>query len=380
MVAAKKGLNCPLQGVLVKHIRRFGPCPIDMFHTFCLNHPAYGYYRTQDVLGKSGDFTTAPELSPLFGDVVGAFFVERWQALGCPSQITLLELGPGLGTLMSAILRVGRQFPDFLKSTRVCLVEVHPQLKAEQRKKLAPFASLLHSIEYLNSIEEVVSQKAALGGGAVFVVANEFFDVLPSKQYVKEKGSWLERFVDVSAQGAFVCCNKKGADPLFVEQALALRYPEDSIYEESAESIKTFGILCDVLQRKRGVALVIDYGYEKPALEQKGFRGDSWQGLFMREPVSPLLYPGLSDLSFHVNFSPFLRMAQRRSLKTHFQTQRDFLMQCGADKRLQKLRSSFSLRDYAKLKAGFLRLTDPLQMGSLFKVLTVESDGKTACS
>lgn len=372
MVAAEKKLELPLKEVLKETIRLKGPQGVDAFHASCLYHPLHGYYQTQAVLGQCGDFTTAPEVSPLFGDIVGAFFLNQWLAAQSPSALTIIELGPGLGTLMEGLLRVGKLRPAFLKAIDLRLVDVHPLLKKEQRKKLAPFASVVNSMKHCASVEEI-----ACADGPVFVLANEFFDVLPHKQYQKKSGAWAERVVDLDPQGEFSWKHDAQSVPQRADPALLARYAEGMVYEESQALDAAMHSVCCLLQKQGGCALLIDYGYSAPALTQEGFLGDSWQGLLKGQHVSPFAYPGCADLSFHVNFKQLALCAEKAGHKVALQTQRDFLYACGLKQRLEALRPQLSAKEYAVLEAGVLRLTHPLQMGTLFKVLTLQAVPQT---
>src|ERR671913_538182 len=143
----------------------------------CLGHPAHGYYMTRDPLGAEGDFTTTPEISQMFGELIGLWAAEVWRLMGAPRPIKLVELGPGRGTLMADGLRAGRIVPGFFDAAEVHLVETSPVLRARQEEKLSSAFSTLVWHERLSDAPP----------GPAIVIANEFFDALPIRQYVRRE-------------------------------------------------------------------------------------------------------------------------------------------------------------------------------------------------
>jgi NADH dehydrogenase [ubiquinone] 1 alpha subcomplex assembly factor 7 len=334
--------------------RRTGSLSVEHFHTLALTHPVYGYYRRQEVLGSQGDFVTAPEVSPLFGEILGAVLVAEWESFGAPDVFSLVELGPGRGTLLSDILRVGRLRPSFNQAAETTLVEIHPKLQALQNQALGGRTRSLAWAETVSEMtERVLSQP-----GPVFVIANEFFDALPVQQWVLEGNSWRERRI--------IWTEDDGGRFVWSPETEGSRVRETSLVRETV-----MGELCQLLAQKGGLLFLIDYGFEG------GVSGDSWAGIREGKASHPMDFPGETDLSAHVDFANLKEIAdQTPGLQTAGPfSQKDFLENNGIRLRLEALQKKASRSQRAVLEAAYLRLTHPLQMGSLFKVLLVSSHG-----
>jgi NADH dehydrogenase [ubiquinone] 1 alpha subcomplex assembly factor 7 len=335
----------PLENLLKKRIAEEGPLSLETFQQEALFHPQYGYYRTQKVLGDRGDFITAPEVSGLFGDVLGAFVLNEWDTtLGRPSCVSLIELGPGKGTLMGDVLRVGQLRPAFLEAAHVTLLEINPFLKATQKDHLSSYPLIVHWIDTLEVLPE--------NSGPLILLANEFFDVLPIQQWVQDpktpEGPWIER--KVSLKEDRLCLIPDGEDL--------------KIQEKSPQREALFLKLLDLLKKRGGLLWITDYGYEGPS------SGDTLQGLYQRTPSPLLNYVGLTDLSSHVDFGRLATLAKDFSCEGPL-TQGAFLKNNGLDLRLDALRRGASLTERARLEAAYMRLVHPLQMGTLFKTLVI---------
>ncbi len=335
----------PLEILLKKSIVEEGPLSLETFQEKALFHPHHGYYRTQKVLGDRGDFTTAPEVSSLFGDVLGAFVLNEWETtLGRPSSFSLIELGPGKGTLMGDVLRIGRLRPAFLEAAHVTLLEINPFLKAAQKDQLSSYPVLVQWIDTLEALPD--------NSGPLILLANEFFDVLPVQQWVQDpktpEGPWIER--KVALKEDHLCLIPEGE---------GLR-----IQEQSPQREALFLTLLDLLKKRGGLLWIADYGYEGPS------SGDTLQGLYQRTPSPLLNHIGLTDLSSHVDFGYLATLAKDFSYEGPL-TQGAFLKNNGLDLRLDALRRGASLGERARLEAAYMRLVHPLQMGTLFKILVV---------
>jgi SAM-dependent MidA family methyltransferase len=336
----------PLEGEIAHRILQEGGIGVDVFHHLALFHPQWGYYKTSQGVGYGRDFTTAPEITPLFGEVVGAFCVNAWmQNLSRAASFSLVELGPGRGTLMAEILRVGRLSPGFLRAAQLVLIETNPQAREEQQKILHPFGCPIQWHENLEALDTLE--------GPCIVLANEFFDTFPIQQKVfSHQGQELpERRVHWGPQGFYL-------SPL---------PPECRIREESPQQEAAFKKVLHLLKRQGGVFWITDYG---PGTESWG---DSWQGVRDGQRVCPLSHVGQTDLSAHVPFHRLCQWAQGLDVYGPL-TQRAFLLECGLAKRLEKLRGTTPSRDKrALLEAGVMRLVHPLQMGELFKTMVVQA-------
>lgn len=330
-------------------IRHEGPMRLDRFMGLANAH----YYATRDPLGVAGDFITAPEISQLFGELIGLCLVDIWERSGAPSPIRLVELGPGRGTLMADLLRAARVRPAFLTAARLSLVETSPALRTRQRETLKD-----HDIEWMDSLD-VVPNDAPL-----YLVANEFFDALPIRQFVRAESGWLERFVGIGESGALTFA----ARPAPRHPALQL---SDAACEAGAVaevSEATLAVAADIGTRLRahgGAAIVIDYGHLATAA------GDTLQAVKRHGFADILQTAGSGDLTAHVDFAALAAAAAVPAVAT---TQGTFLKALGIDTRAAVL-SRGSLGKAADIAAAVERLTSSGQMGTLFKAMALTGPG-----
>lgn len=332
-----------------------GPITLEQYMTLCLAHPRYGYYMTRDPFGPGGDFVTAPEISQMFGELLGVWASEAWRASGAPSTARLIELGPGRGTLMSDVLRVARIAPEFLDAVSVHLIETSPTLRGVQRQTLANAGK---NIEWCEDFDDAPP-------GPAFTLANEFFDALPVRHFVKTIGGWRERLVGLDAGGdlAFGLADR-------VEPTLAVSAREGSIIEVCAMGQRLMGEIAARIARDGGAALIIDYGYYQTSL------GDSLQAVTRHAYVDPLAAPGEADLTAHVDFAALGRAARAQGAKVMGPvTQSHFLMQLGVERRAQSLTKKATPEQATSIADAFDRLTGTenarRHMGALFKVMAV---------
>ncbi len=312
------------------------------FMELALQHPDSGYYRTQQAVGQ--DFTTAPEISQVFGELIGAWVLDIYEQLGSPSQVNLVELGPGRGTLMADLLRVAALSPAFMAALQIHLVEINPFLLQQQKGKIH------HSEIYWHETVETLPLQAPL-----LLIANEFFDAMPTHFYRRQENMLYERFIDLS-----------GEEPVFTFLPLASEEGEDVEWETSPVSLHIMELLSQRLRLQGGVCLLIDYGYESGT-------GDTLQALFRGEPSPPLSHIGKSDLTCHVNFGALKQVAITQGLSVFGPvSQRTFLKNLGIDLRIAQLQHK-NKQEAAVLNVAHARLTHPCQMGTLFKAMAIVS-------
>lgn len=352
----------PCEIFIRQRIETQGPISLAEYIKIALTHPEHGFYMTQDPFGARGHFTTAPEVSQLFGELLGLWAVDQWIQMGTPEKIAVLELGPGRGTLMRDFLRASQVRPDFLKAIRLHLVEISPILKQHQRETVND-PTLVHH----RSLQEAFPHLQDL---PLLLIANEYFDALPIHQFEKTDRGWMERYIalDDSFGAHGFCYTLKPANP-------SLRLPEaplGSIYEMNPQALEDMEDLCKHLNKVGGSSLIIDYGYEGPAF------GDTFQALFQHKYHPPLENAGSADLTAHVDFSSLIKIVRRHPALTYrFVTQETFLRALGIDVRLQILEKKANAAQKALLRSGTHRLTDPEQMGRLFKVLEIRNPQRT---
>ncbi|MDX9997674.1 MAG: SAM-dependent methyltransferase [Phenylobacterium sp.] len=338
---------------LAAQIRVGGPMTIAQFMTACLHDPKDGYYATRPALGAEGDFITAPLVSQMFGELIGAWLVECWERLGRPTPFRLVEIGPGDGTLMSDILRLARLAPDFAAAADLWLVEVSAPLHEAQRRRLegGPVAP-----KWAAALSEVP------GGAPLLLVANELLDCLPVRQYLMTPQGWAERLVGLDAAGglAFGYTPSPGAGPS--------EAPQGAVFERSPAQEAVGAELGARIVRDGGAALLIDYGRDRPEF------GDTLQALKRHQKVDVLTCPGAADLTVHADFPAVLSAARGAGAATHITTQGEFLLRLGLDQRAAALARARPDRA-AELARQRERLAAPDQMGELFKAAVIASPG-----
>jgi len=341
-----------LTELLRARIETGGPMPISEFMATCLLHPEHGYYTTRDPLGVAGDFTTAPEISQMFGELIGLALAQSWLDQGAPAPFTLAELGPGRGTLMADILRATARVPGFRDAARIVLVEASPTLRAVQAATLA------------GNDPQWADSAAELPEAPLFLVANEFFDALPIRQYLRQGPVWRERQVGL-ADGALAFGLGGPVHP-------ALLAGRDDVAEGGLVELRpaATGIMAEIagrIARHGGAALIIDYGDWESL-------GDTLQALRDHAPEDPLAHPGAADLTAHVDFAALAAAAEGIS-HSRLAPQGVFLERLGITQRAQSLATRLTGDALESHIAAHRRLTHPEEMGTLFKVLGLAPAG-----
>ncbi len=339
-----------------------GPISVAQFMTVALLDPKEGYYATRDPFGpsslgsKGGDFITAPEISQMFGEMLGLWLVQAWADQGCPKNPRLVELGPGHGTLMADILRTARVAPEFLVDLEVVLVEASPLLQEAQGDKLRGLGA---DISWQAQFDDSLTDRP------LFLVANEFFDALPVRQYVKSERGWCERMI--TTQGgelAFALAPvalPPAALPPGLEQA-----PNGAVYETSPAAAALTEDIARTIAARGGAGLIVDYGYGA----RTGF-AETLQAVSGHRFADVLAEPGEDDLSAHVDFAALAAAGARGGAAIFGPvTQGLFLAHLGITERAEQLIKANP--DQANdLLAAIERLIGNDKMGQLFKVLAL---------
>ena len=348
--------NPTLPELIDMQIRSTGPMSVATYMGLCLTHPRQGYYKGADPLGAKGDFVTAPEISQMFGELLGFFFANIFQQMGSPKAFTLLELGPGRGTLMADMLRVACRVEGFRDALDLRLFETNPSLIAEQHARLEPYDP-----KWIDGFDKV-------GDGPLLVVANEFFDALPIRQFVRGAEGWHERMVGlVDGKRAF------GLSPTPIPQsampdAIADAEP-NAVFEVGLAAGEVTARLARTISAQGGVLLAIDYGYGTTQT------GETLQGVRRHAYDDVLASPGDTDLSAHVDFEAIGNVAAKAGLAVHpLLGQGQFLTRLGINDRARAL-SAANPGSAAEIASAKARLIAPDQMGDLFKAFCVASPG-----
>ncbi len=353
---------------LARRLRRLiedhGPTPVSRFMALALAHPTLGYYPRRDPLGAAGDFVTAPEVSQLLGELIGLLLAQHWLDLGRPAAVRLVELGPGRGTLMADAWRAARSVPGFAAAASVHLVETSPALRERQAAALAGLPASWH-----DAVEEVP------GGAPWLLVANEFLDALPIRQFVRRDGRWHERLVGVDGEGGgFAHVLAAIPTPLPLPDP-TVEIPDGAVLELGPAREALVETVAARLAAEGGLALFVDYGSGEGPL----MLGDTLQAVRRHRKVDPLEAPGEADLSAHVDFAALARRAAAAGVAVHGPvTQATLLRRLGLEVRLARLLERATPEQRAGLVSGAERLTEPHQMGELFKALAITPLGAPA--
>ena len=341
-----------LAAALRERIRRDGPISVAAYMELCLAHPTLGYYRRGLPIGRGGDFITAPEVSQMFGELVGLWCAVLWRRMGRPRRIGLVELGPGRGTLLADALRAARAVAGFRDAVDLHLVESNETLRGMQRALLADAGPTWH-----DRIETVPR-------GPVLVIANEFFDALPIRQFERIGDSWRERVVALDPASDTLHFDTAGANG--PEAAGLDTAPAGAVIERAPARAALASSLARRIAADGGAALIIDYGPEQPGI------GDTLQAVKRHRPHGVLDDPGAADLTAHVDFSALAGAARRHGARIFGPlAQGRFLSALGIGARAAGLRRRASADQARAIDAGLRRLTGANQMGWLFKALAI---------
>ncbi|MES2471316.1 MAG: SAM-dependent methyltransferase [Pseudomonadota bacterium] len=343
-----------LQARIAALIEAQGPMSVAQFMTIALLDPKDGYYATRDPFGAGGDFITAPEVSQMFGEMLGLWMLQAWADQGCPKNPRLVELGPGRGTLMADALRAASVEPDFTNDLEVVMVEASPVLQAMQAEKLRGCGA---DVSWQAQFDDSLSDRP------LFLIANEFFDALPVRQYVRSERGWHERMV-TALDGKLNFALAPVPVPLPVIPASREGAPEGGVYETSPAALALAENIAGIIAQRGGAALIVDYGYDAIT----GF-AETLQAVGGHRFVDALDTPGEDDLSAHVDFTA-LAQAGRRGGATVFGpvTQGALLASIGITERAEQLMKAHP-ESAADLLAATERLIGAQQMGTLFKAV-----------
>ncbi|HEV2300354.1 MAG TPA: SAM-dependent methyltransferase [Stellaceae bacterium] len=343
---------------LDRRIRSEGPLSLSQFMALALHDPEAGYYARRQPIGREGDYVTAPEMSQVFGELIGLWCAELWTRMGRPDPVMLAELGPGRGVMAEDLLRAAAAVPDFRRALRLHLVEASPVLRAEQERRLG------------RAEPRCVASLDELPPGPLLVVANEFLDALPIRQLRRGREGWSERLVGLDADGrrVFVGGPASRAAGLLVPERLRRTAEPGSVVEICPAALALAALLGERFAREPGAALFIDYGYGEARA------GATLRAFRRHRAVSALDEPGEADLSAAVDFAAFAEAARAAGAAVSGPvTQRQFLLALGVEMRLAALAKGASPEVRARLEAGVARLIDPGDMGVLFQAIAVSS-------
>ncbi|MDP9137556.1 MAG: SAM-dependent methyltransferase [Pseudomonadota bacterium] len=345
-----------LEAELLRTIAAGGPLALDRYMALCLGHARHGYYTTREPFGITGDFITAPEITQMFGEMIGVWCAQAFELMGSPEAFDLIELGPGRGTLMADVLRSAKVMPGFLPAARVRLVETSPRLRGLQERTLASWQGGLSWHDSLDQIE----------AGPGILIANEFFDALPVRQFRRTQGGWRERVVEASEEKLAL-----GWKPSLLPPAeQVLESADGDVVEVRPVASKLAQHISARLAGHPGAALIVDYGHVRSTA------GATLQAVRSHRMVCILDRPGESDLTAHVDFEILAKALKSNGARVWAPlTQREFLLGMGLEVRAHALKSVANGAPPSEVDAAVARLSGADQMGELFKVIAATSPG-----
>ena len=341
---------------LARRIELDGPLSVPEFVIACLHDPRHGYYAAHPKLGAGGDFITAPLVSQMFGELLGVWAAEVWRQLGAPSPFRLVELGPGDGAMMQDVLRVLGRVPELMDAADLWLVEPSRPLRARQDERLADAAP-----RFADALAQVPT------GAPIILLANEVFDCLPARQFVRAPQGWLERRIGLDADGTLAM--GLAPPPSGALDDLPPDAPPGVIAERSPAQTGLAAEIGARVAEDGGAALIVDYGCDRP-----GF-GDTLQAIRGHAKVDPLEGAGEADLTMHVDFAALVAAARAQGADaTPIVSQSAFLRTLGVEARARALAQARPDRS-GEIGRQLDRLIAPEQMGELFKVLALHTKG-----
>jgi NADH dehydrogenase [ubiquinone] 1 alpha subcomplex assembly factor 7 len=351
----------PLAGEIAALIASDGPISVARYMDLALSHPRYGYYRTRLPFGAEGDFVTAPDISQMFGELIGLWAADCWARMGEPSCFNLVELGPGRGTLMADALRALRIAPACRAALALHLVETSEALRQRQKETLGQVDGKAGNEAIWHASFEDVPE------GPTILIANEFFDALPIRQFLRTAQGWRERLIGLGDDGALAFGIRADIEP-----SLQLAAPEGALLEICPQGLSLMSEIGRHMAAYGGAALLIDYGHSR-----RGF-GDTLQAVREHRFVDPLAAPGEADLTAHVDFAALGEAARLAGSALHGPTpQGAFLRQLGIEARAARLKAAASPAQAQAVDAALARLTGEgtSEMGTLFKVMAASGPG-----
>ncbi len=352
----------PLEQILAARIASEGPLDVGTFMELTLGHPEHGYYRTRDPLGRGGDFITAPEISQIFGELIGLWAADLWRQMGSPKKLIILECGPGRGTLMADALRAAKSIKGFIDSLEIHLLETSPTLRQLQKQTLSDYTIHFHEKLPLDT-----------GGIPVIMIGNEFLDALPVRQLIRRGQAWAERAIVFAPEEGFAFTEKSCGVSV---KDLGMPHAEEGDIVEISPARDAFIQHTLNLLKAGGVALIIDYGHIKSA------PGDTLQAIRDHKYAEILKDIGEADLTAHVDFERLSQVARKAGAWVYGPvTQSHFLLSLGLAQRsetliraLETTRSPSAESSLKEMKSAVLRLSGPAGMGQLFKAICITHD------
>ncbi len=330
--------------------------PLDKFINFSLYDKNFGYYMKKNPFGKKGDFITSPNISRLFSEMISIWIISFWKSLGSPKKFNLVELGAGNGEMMKILIESFQNFPNFLSSCNFFICEKSPVLIKIQKKKL-----IKTKIEWVSNLNKIKKSPSIF-------IANEFFDAIPIKQFIKKKNLWFEKHVNFKDKNNIFFFEKK-VDIKKIENKINFKISHNQNFVEYSElGLKYLREISKVIKKNAGGLLLIDYGYTQKKMK------NTLQAISNHKFANILKDIGNADITHNINFNLFKRFTERLGgLKNNLTTQKDFLIKMGIKQRAEIISKNQNFLRKADIYYRLERLIDEKQMGNLFKVMLIKN-------
>ncbi|MCL2505558.1 MAG: SAM-dependent methyltransferase [Alphaproteobacteria bacterium] len=343
-----------LEDIIKSIIKQQGPISVAAFMALALQHPNLGYYTTRNPIGRTGDFVTSPEVSQLFGEILGVWCVDVWTRIGKPDSFALLEMGAGSGVMMHDIIRVTEKVSEFANARKVFILESNKVLKDKQKSNIPCEYS------YVDSVSSVPHDLPLI------IVANEFFDVMPVRQFEKTFQGWAECMVDIENNSlALALRTLSDFEQQLIPPEKAEALP-GTVFEFSPVSQSIMKEAAEAIAQRKGAMLVVDYGYSSE------INYSTLQAVSKHKRASIFDNPGETDISYHVDFRDLAKVAETAGADVSFiVTQGEFLENFGIRLRAEKLKHNVNKKQALEIDTALKRLTSDDEMGSVFKVMEV---------
>ena len=330
--------------------------PLDKFINFSLYDKKNGYYMKKDPFGDKGDFITAPNISRLFSEMIAVWIISFWQNLGSPKKFNLIELGAGNGEMMKILIESFKNFPNFWNACNIFIHEKSPILIKVQKKKLSG-----NNISWFHNFNN-------LKKNPTIFIANEFFDSIAIKQFVKLENSWFERFVKIKNNDNAIFFNKKINIKSFEKKIKFEISKKQNFIEYSINGIDYLKKISNIIKKYQGGVLIIDYGY----LEEK--MKNTLQAITNHKYSEILENIGNSDITHNINFNLFKRVIKKIGGLNQITTnQRNFLIKMGIQQRAEIISKNLPFSKKTSIFFRLKRLIDNKQMGNHFKVMLIKN-------
>ena len=330
--------------------------PLDKFINYCLYDKKNGYYMNKDPFGITGDFTTAPNISRLFSEMIAIWTISFWESLGSPKKFNLIELGAGNGEMMRVMIESFKRFPSFLSSCNIIIHEKSPNLIKKQKTNIR-----------FKNVKWVANLKKINNLPNIFL-ANEFFDAIPIKQFLKDKDIWFEKFVHISNNKKLSFINRK-IDIKSIEKKVNFKISEkQNFIEYSPLGLKYLMDIFKFIKKNKGGLLIVDYGYFTGKMK------DTLQTIYKKKYSKVLDNIGKSDITYNVNFYLVKKIAKNfQDLDVNFTSQKKFLTSLGIQQRAEIISKNKTFTEKADIFYRLKRLISKKEMGDLFKVMLIKS-------